>query len=1099
MKPIPPGNQAWRRVVGAPRGNSRRGPTSPAVRVIGVVVLIALSVFTVLAYFASTSGGRKNKPVSMVAHVRAEVEPEDVWFDPTPSASSGVGNAQPTSDPKKLPLDSIGGVGSPVGHASDRITQPSAPGFSYLRFQPNGCASHNLATLGDAGPTGAVVVEFLRVAPSGTPLGSQLADRHRPGGSHIVSFRPSLSDAGARYFPSEVLLDDLSLRRANITLLSDSMRVVAAPVLAASSSAVGAAEAADGMDRGTTASTDHAAGDDVGGTGRRLLSVDTRVVCDADDHDKPSRYSWAYDVGGAKGSAVVGVSFSEGDHHHVDATITFPRKSRTTLFGPASRGAGIRLRAGRVIPLRNLDVNHYRLDDDANLYGSVPLVYAVDLAHEHKYTFGLLWLNAAAMRIQVGRENDDGGITSVTFASEAGAGQLYVLPGPTAADVLVQYFSLTGAPQLPPLFSLGYHQCRWSYRDQADVIAVNDKFTEHSIPMDAIWLDIDHTNDKRYFTWDGRKFPDSKAMIRHLVESGRKLVTITDPHIKVDSNYFVYRGAHENHLFVTKSKSNHDEFHGHCWPGQSAWIDFANPKARMWYARLFDVGSDAYQGSTLDVFSWNDMNEPSVFSGPDITMPMEAGQTDGTNWYEHRELHNMYGFHQTQATFAGHLFRSNSHHRPFILTRSFFAGSQRYAAVWTGDNQANWQHLRGSVAMLQMHSMSGIVFIGADVGGFFDDPSEELHVRWFQLGCLYPFFRGHSHEQTRRREPWLYSAPVHRNIADAIRLRYTLLPYLYLSFYEAHRFGKPIWRPRVFEFPDEEEGAYLHVDEEESFLVGGALLAIPALHPGQTTTTVTIPSGSAYYNWWNGEVYPSSTKVHFPLTPATEDTRGKPVVPLCLRAGLGIPTLENADKMLSSSRSSLVGGSADAANSIALVFALDATCAAQAYLYHDDGFTTDFALQRRFCTRSAVASMIGNTALSINVTTSLQQVGAATTNHGAATPDMQRLVGVCDGRSATGGALLKDLLTKATNPFRFMNVKRVRIFTALCTRIPEGVAFTPQVTLRSFRAAHRIDNSELDARVAKSWFVKQVAEHVFEAEGDSINDAAWEMTMSLPS
>ncbi|CUF77657.1 glycoside hydrolase family 31, putative [Bodo saltans] len=823
--------------------------------------------------------------------------------------------------------------------------------------------------------------------------------------------------------------------------------------------------------------------------------VDTRVTCDADDHDQPSRYSWSYDVGGSNGAGTLGLRFEEKEHHATEVTATFPKKTKMTLFGPASRGAGIRLSSDRSFPLKNLDVNHYRLTDDANIYGSVPLVYAADLASEHKYTIGLFWLNGAAMQIRTGRQQQDGGIDSVTFSSEAGAGTLYVLPGPTAADVLVQYFSLTGAPQLPPLFSLGYHQCRWSYRDQRDVEEVNDKFSETQIPMDMIWLDIDHTNDKRYFTWDGRKFPDSKGMVAHLVASGRKLVTISDPHIKVDSGYSVYHEAHQQKYFVAKSSIGaYSEFHGHCWPGESAWIDFANPHARTWYATLFST--DKYIGSTLDVFTWNDMNEPSVFSGPQITMPMEAGQTNGVAYFAHKELHNMYGFHQTQATFAGHLYRSSGMHRPFLLTRSFFAGSQRYAAVWTGDNQANWDHLRGSVAMLMMHSMSGIVFIGADVGGFFDDPSEELHVRWYQLGCLYPFFRGHSHEQTKRREPWLYPGAVQRHIGDAIRFRYTLLPYLYTTFFEAHRFGAPIWRPRFFEFP-QEESSYENIDQEESVLVGGALLAIPALHQGQTSTSTTLPKDAAYYNWWTGELYPGGSRVQFPVESTHEQNNNnngaKPsaVLPLLLRAGTGIPILaESTDQILSSSKTSSSNSATknpNAHNEVALVFALDATCAAEAYLYHDDGFSTDFSKSTNyFCTRSAFASMVGSGTLSINVTTAAERGSVASSAMpsigGGRQSGMQRLVGTCD-HGKFGPTISR--VWAAMKPLRYMDIKRIRIMTSLCPRIPEGSVFSPEILSYTKWSSSSSNTSSTSAQ--STWVVRQVADHIFEAEGSSLS------------
>lgn len=624
-----------------------------------------------------------------------------------------------------------------------------------------------------------------------------------------------------------------------------------------------------------------------------------------------------------------------------EAVITFPPMRDMRFFGLPSRGAGTELRRQGKVTLMNLDVNHYELLDTANLYGSVPLLYAVDHSTRKDgtrplSTVGFLWLNGSPLSIETNVALGTMAQT-VTFRAMDGGVKLFLLPGPTPLDVLRQYYFLTGHPMLPPLFSLGYHQCRWSYQNQADVLAVNKGFDEHEIPMDAIWLDIDHTNGLRYFTFDRQKFPDPIAMQKVLADSGnRKLVTITDPHIKTEDSFHVYKQAHAQRFFVrTSIDERSSDFKGHCWPGQSSWIDFANPAARSWYSSLF--AHDKYDGSTPSLFSWNDMNEPSVFSGPQLTLPMESGHHGG---YEHRQMHNLYGFFQTMATFGGHLHRSGGKQRPFVLTRSFFAGSQQYAAVWTGDNQAKWSHLEGSIPMLLQHSLGGIPFIGADVGGFFDHPEEELLTRWYQLGTLYPFFRGHSHTETPRREPWLFSTKTNMLISRAIRFRYTLMPYLYTAFWRAHLHGDAVFRPLMLGFPEDP----LVYGRMDVFMVGQDLFAKPVVHKNiQELEVFEFPATGCrgpcnFFDFWTGEVASSDHPAKVDVDIA--DVHKPVVTPLFIKEGAIVPLKVWAPSVQSTSSPS----------PYELKLALSQlTGKATGELYLDDGESTRFAEEDESC------------------------------------------------------------------------------------------------------------------------------------------------------
>ncbi|XP_075048690.1 neutral alpha-glucosidase C [Mixophyes fleayi] len=504
--------------------------------------------------------------------------------------------------------------------------------------------------------------------------------------------------------------------------------------------------------------------------------------------------------------------------------------------------------------LYNLDVFGYPIYDKMGIYGSVPLL----LAHKPLHTCGIFWLNASDTLVEIHSKADLQSHlrtaapdirklravpnVDVRWMSESGIVDVFLLLGPTPLDVFKQYVQLTGSQTFPPRFSLGYHQCRWNYEDEADVEAVDSGFDEHNIPYDVIWLDIEHTDGKRYFTWDQERFPNPVKMQEKLREKRRKLVVISDPHIKVDPNYILYTEAKEKEYFV-KDRNGRD-YEGSCWPGVSNYLDFTNPDAREWYSSQFSL--DKYKNSTDILFVWNDMNEPAVFKSPEGTMPKHAVHHQG---WKHRDVHNLYGFYQQMSTSEGLIRRSGGKERPFVLTRSFFAGSQRYGAVWTGDNKAEWGYLKISVPMLLTLSVTGISFCGADVGGFVGDPDPELIVRWYQAGSFQPFFRGHAMQDTKRREPWLFGDDNCRLIRRAIEERYTLLPYWYMLFYRTHLFAEPVMRPLWVEFPKCPDA----FEVENQYMLGNALLVAPVLDPGVTSIDVFFPGPGEY--WYNYRKY----------------------------------------------------------------------------------------------------------------------------------------------------------------------------------------------------------------------------------------------------
>jgi alpha 1,3-glucosidase len=511
------------------------------------------------------------------------------------------------------------------------------------------------------------------------------------------------------------------------------------------------------------------------------------------------------------------------------------------------------------------------------LYGSIPFMHA----HRKDSTVGVFWLNGGETWVDIvksyGKTNPlalgvKGEPTTKThWISESGVIDVFVFLGPTTQDVLQSYGELTGFTAMPQEFSIAYHQCRWNYVTDQDVMDVDKRFDKFDIPYDVIWLDIEYTDGKRYFTWDPLTFPKPDKMIKHLDKRSRKLVTIIDPHIKVADGYSVVEDMRKKDLSVHNKDNN--QYEGHCWPGNSMWLDGFNPAASEWWKTLFKYKN--FVGTGSNVFIWNDMNEPSVFNGPETTM--QKDNLHFGNW-EHRDVHNIYGMTFHNATFQALLARNKaeekSPRRPFVLTRAFSPGSQRLGAMWTGDNLAEWSHLAAAVPMILNQGLGGFPFAGADVGGFFGNPSKELLTRWYQSGAFYPFFRGHAHIDTRRREPYLAGEPYTGIIAQALRLRYSLLPSWYTAFREAHISGAPIVRPNFYVHPSDEQGFAI---DDQLYLGNTGLLFKPVVTEGAESVDIYLADNTPYFDYFTYKAY-SGQGSHNVKAPLEK-------IPLLMRAG----------------------------------------------------------------------------------------------------------------------------------------------------------------------------------------------------------------------
>ncbi|MGH9398333.1 MAG: glycoside hydrolase family 31 protein [Terriglobia bacterium] len=456
-----------------------------------------------------------------------------------------------------------------------------------------------------------------------------------------------------------------------------------------------------------------------------------------------------------------------------------------------------------------------------------------------------------------------------SFGAAGGELNYYFIAGPDPKTVIEQFTGLVGRSPLPPRWALGYQQSRYSYYPERKVRFIAANFRLRHIPCDVIYLDIHYMNGYRVFTWDKTRFPDPQLMLSDLRREGFRVVTIIDPGIKVDPDYWVYQQGLAGNDFVKMPDGK--IFEGPVWPGISAFPDFTAPRVRDWWGGLYrGLVSDGVAGF------WNDMNEPSVFNVPSKTMPLDAIFYDHGLKSPHAKIHNVYGMLMSEATRDG-LRRLRPGERPFVLTRDTYAGGQRYAAVWTGDNSSTWEHLRMSVTELMGMGLSGLTFAGADIGGFAESPSPDLYTRWLEAGVFYPFSRTHTSLGTREQDPWSYGLRREDINRDSIDLRYRLLPYLYNAFYQSSQTGLPVMKALLVDYPDDPEA----VAQQEEFLFGDDLLVAPVVKDGEWKWNVYLPKGE-WFDFCSGRRYegPQSVTVDAPL--------GR--IPLFVRGGAIIPT-----------------------------------------------------------------------------------------------------------------------------------------------------------------------------------------------------------------
>lgn len=554
-------------------------------------------------------------------------------------------------------------------------------------------------------------------------------------------------------------------------------------------------------------------------------------------------------------------------------------------------------RRGQAFTLWNTDAFGFQESTDP-IYKSIPFFLSV----RGTRALGVFFDNTWRSSFDFGKSQH--GVYS--YSAEGGAIDYYILYGPDAKHVLSTYAWLTGPTPLPPLWALGYQQSRYSYETEARVREIADKLRADKIPSDAIYLDIDYQQNNRPFTVDAQRFPHFPQMLEDLKKQDFHVVTITDLHIAKlpNAGYAPYDSGIAGDHFVKNPDGS--IYVGPVWPGPSVFPEFTRQATREWWGTLYkDFVSQGVAGF------WNDMNEPAVFV-PTKTMPENTPHRIDEPGFQsrtatHVEIHDVFGMQNCRATYEG-LLKLAPDQRPFVLTRASYAGGQRYASTWTGDNSSTWNHLRMTTPMLLNLGLSGFGFSGADVGGFAGTPQPDLLTRWIQVATFQPIDRNHTEKGSADQEPWVHGATQENNRRRYIEERYRLLPYLYTTAEEMSRTGLPIVRPLFLEFPNATaDGHPLDMEAGNQFLFGPNLMVAPAPYPDSLRAyLVQLPAGD-WYDYWTGAKVASADKLStvsiepnldtlpvyvregaiVPLQPLTQSTNEVPQGPLTLRVYTG--------------------------------------------------------------------------------------------------------------------------------------------------------------------------------------------------------------------
>jgi alpha-glucosidase len=464
------------------------------------------------------------------------------------------------------------------------------------------------------------------------------------------------------------------------------------------------------------------------------------------------------------------------------------------------------------------------------LYSSIPFYIGI----HNKLAYGIFFDNSYKTFFNFGASNN----RFSSFSADAGEMNYYFFAGDTVAEIIKGYTEITGRMEMPPLWSIGYQQCRYSYYPDKEVITLADTFREKDIPADAIVLDIHYMEKYKIFTWSKRDFPDPKGLLEQLKEKGFNVVVMCDPGIKVEEGYNAYEDGVKKDVYIKYPDGSY--YTGQVWPGWCNFPDFTNPHTRSWWKDHFKE----YVSLGVEGF-WNDMNEIATWGN---MLPENIDMDFEGNKASMRRGRNIYALQMARSTYEGTKALMKNK-RPFNLTRSGYSGIQRYAAVWTGDNVAYDEHMMLGVRIVNSMGLSGIAFAGYDVGGFVGNADSKLFARWISIGSFSPFFRGHSMINSRDSEPWSYGEEVEQISRNYIKFRYQLLPYIYSLFHEASENGMPVQRSLAIDHSHDYRVYDGHFQHE--YLFGPSILVAP-VESNKEFLKVLLPDADGWYYLYNG-------------------------------------------------------------------------------------------------------------------------------------------------------------------------------------------------------------------------------------------------------
>lgn len=554
------------------------------------------------------------------------------------------------------------------------------------------------------------------------------------------------------------------------------------------------------------------------------------------------------------GAVIYDANVSDEPVRHVSVesnVITYTMGKNDKVYGMGEAVRGINKRGWIYETYCSDDPMH--TETKRSLYGSHPFiiidgeeVFGIFVDYPDRIVFDIGYTNVNQLEIRVGEPNY----------------KLYIIEGEEPLDIVKKFRRMIGKSYIAPFWSFGFQQSRWSYNTSKDVRAVIDNYRNNGFPLDAVYLDIDYMESFKDFTVSDERFPDFKAFVDTARSEDIHLVPIIDAGVKIESGYDIYEEGHSKGYFCTDADGK--DFVAAVWPGKVCFPDFLDPEAAEWfgmkYERLISAGIDGF---------WNDMNEPAIFYSEkclekaidkvasykgknigiydyftlkDTVLGLSNSYEDYSSMYHkvhgkrvcHNKVHNLYGFYMTKS--ASDAFKQIAPDRNILMfSRASYIGMHRYSGIWMGDNQSWWSHLKLNLQMLPSLNMCGFMYIGADMVGFGDNCTEELALRWLALGIFNPLMRNHSALGTRDQE--FYRFKNREAFRNLLKLRYSLIPYLYSEYIKSIENDSMMFKPLAFVYRGDKYAEAV----EDQLMVGECIMIAPVYEANALGRYVYIP------------------------------------------------------------------------------------------------------------------------------------------------------------------------------------------------------------------------------------------------------------------